>query len=382
MDGAVVPRELYVDKAERLECCKCREPLPNESGHCLHCGGKIEGVEPVDPNKRVYRMDEFLRLNLKKEWLVKGLLHSGDCWLIKAQKKVGKSLFGQIFAHSCSLGGSFLEYYPITRPLKVAYIFSEGAKCEWKNRAKRLSTLHPFSPHNFYWIDSGSRDLTDQNSQRELMQLIKSAGVDFELIVWDCLYKFIVGQSMNDDAAVGAFNGFEERVRATFPGSASLIIHHDSEKVYTDGAGKKHASASTNNALGHTFILGHPTAYHTLMKFKDEKKVPYYELKKGECRTGDIEDKITFFISGADDEDDEDSLGFVLNHEDINRSYLLIREHIKKHGVVKVKGLREELGIPNSTFAKHRDRLIDEGKIAKEMIADRNCYVWKGGSGE
>ena len=374
-----MPKELYVDKVERLEGCKCKEPNANSDGICLNCGGKIEGLEPVDPKKKVYRMDEFLRLDHKKEWLVRGLLHSGDCWLIKAQKKVGKSLFGQIFAQSCSNGGKFLDYYAIIRPLKVAYIFSEGARCEWISRAKRLSTLHPFNSANFFWIDSGARNLSDKKSQRELMALIKSAGIAFDLIVWDCLYKFIVGSSMNDDSAVGAFNGFEESVRSYFPGCASLVVHHDSEKVYTDNNGKRHASANTHNALGHTFILGHPTHYHTLMKFKDENKVPYYELKKGECRSGDIEEQITFFIVGSDDEDDDDALGFVLDHEEINRAYIQIREYVKKNSPVKVKGLREKLKIANSTFAKHRARLIEEGKIEKIRVGESSCYVWKGG---
>ena len=337
----------------------------------------IYGDMPLE-ERRVLRMDQLLSLDIRKEWIVKGLLHAGDCWMIKAKKKLGKSFFTQAFAQSCSYGGMFIDEYEISRPLKVAYICSEGSLVEWKDRSERMGAVHPFNDKNFYWINSGPVNVHNPASAERLFDLIKSAGVKFDLIIWDCFYKFIAGCSVNDDSAVGSFNSLEERMRHHF-GAASIIVHHDSEKQFTDGGGNKHNSATTGNAMGSSFILANPTHFHTLSKHKEKNGRTYFQLQKGECRSGDIEDKITFFMVSGRDDDEDDSIGFVLNAGETNKGYQELKSHIRNNGEVPVRGLRESMNdvMPSATFDKHRKQLLKEGRIEKQRIGERNYYVWK-----
>ena len=373
-----MPNETYFDKAEKQEPCRCKNPNSNGT-ICLNCGGDLEQVCIPDELKKSYTLKELLRLNFKREWLVEGWLHPGDTWLIKAQKKVGKSMLAQVFAQHCTVGDKFLGEYQVVKPLNVAFIFSEGSHREWALRSQRLGQLHGYDPDRLHFINADEWDITDPEGRVKLAEELVSRNTQFDILIWDCLYMFVAGGDINCGTTISTFYKYINKVRNMFSAS-NIVIHHDSEKVYTDNSGKKHSSASVNNAMGHSSILGFPTSYHTLMELTDDSGKKYFKLKKGRCRSGDIEVEVDMFIEGGgEDDDDQNSLGFTLHGEETNKSYMLMKKFLKDEGVTPCKGAHNKVKMPESTFHKHRKRLIKEGYVAKERIGEKMCYVWKGG---
>ena len=99
-----------------------------------------------------YTTKELLNIKEEKETFISHWLHRGDLMFLKAQKKVGKSIFAQCLAHCCSSGDEFLGEYKVVRPLKVAYLFSEGAIVDWKDRVKIQGLIQKYIDLTFLLI--------------------------------------------------------------------------------------------------------------------------------------------------------------------------------------------------------------------------------------
>ncbi len=324
--------------------------------------------------------EEMLALKEIKEWLIENWLHVGDVMFLKAQKKVGKSIFGQVMAFAGSSGEPFLGEYHVVRPLKVAYLMAEGMLSDWKERIKNMKKYHPISEANITWVECDKLKIHTEEGGHELLEALMDYEVDFDLLVWDCLYAFLYNGDYNSNIHMGVFNGNESYIRKHF-NAASIVIHHDSEKTYTGKDGKKHSSASVKNAMGSTAILANATQVYTIMKFTDNKKHEYNKVILGDFRSGDLVKELTY-VNVVPESNDDEMLGIKVDCLDVDSNRYIVEEYLKENSPTKVRGLLERIERVSCSYETVRricNRLIKQKRL--EKARDESgvmMYTWLG----
>jgi len=328
----------------------------------------------------IFTMEALMNVEFKKDVLIKHWLHRGECLFVKAKKKVGKSIFAQNLAHCASSGDSLFgdDTYVVPKPLKVAYLFSEGTLVDWKERVTNMNKLYPGNTSNLVFFQCNCLKMYDINDRNELMRELDKLNMGFDIIVWDCLYKFLYGRGVNDETAVGMFNANEEYIR-NYYNAASVIVHHDSEKEYKDSKGHKYSSASVGNAMGHSFLLAHPTQIYTIEKFIDGKKNPYNKITLGEKRSGDLVEEI-IYSNIFPENDEEGRLGMVLCDKEISSNYYAVKEFIQQHKQVLIRNFHntiteaEDLEFSRETTRRIINKLIKAKEIERIEIDGKKYF--------
>jgi RecA-family ATPase len=326
-----------------------------------------------------YSVQDLIKLKETKEILINNWLHRGDLLFVKAQKKVGKSIFVQALAHCASTGVPFLGEYEVTKPLKVAYLFSEGALVDWKERVINMSKMFPACNDNLKFFQCNFLKMHTEEDREELLQALVKSGIKYDVIVWDCLYKFLFGTDTNNSVSIGMFNANEEYIRNYF-NAASVMVHHDSEKMYRDQKGNAHSAASATNAMGSTFILANVTQVYTIQKFKDENKLPFNKIVLGDKRSGDLVTELIYYNVVPED-NDEEVLGIELDRREADSNYNTVKYYIKEHGKVKVRGLIKAIGLTCSyeTLRRIVNKLIKEKLVSRSRYNAIEHFMWIGG---
>lgn len=319
---------------------------------------------------------ELENYRYSKEWLIKNFIHVGDCMFIKAQKKVGKSIFAQAMAHAASSGEPLFGEYEITRPLNIAYLFSEGAITDWKDRLINMKKMHGANGDKIFWIQCQQVALHKEDCGKLFKQELIDIGSDFDIIVWDCLYKFLYGGDYNNGVDMGVFNANEETIRNYF-NAASIIVHHDTEKKGKTQDGKEFSYASVNNAMGSSVILANATHSYTIERHKVRGK-QMNKLILGDSRGGELVEELCYFNVVPED-NDQGALGIKLDDSDVNSNYSVVHDHIKKYKEVQIRGLLERLDLECSQETLRRIcRRLEKQKLIEraENEDGLKTYRW------
>lgn len=327
-----------------------------------------------------YGVNELKNLEINKDVLIANWLHRGECLFVKAKKKVGKSIFAQNIAHCASSGIKLFGEYDISKPLKVAYLFSEGALVDWKDRVINMDKMYKSNNDNLVFFQCNFLKMYTEEDRNMLIESIDEAGIKPDIIIWDCLYKFLFGKGVNDEIAIGMFNANEEYIRNYYNGS-SVIIHHDSEKFFKDNKGNNHDAATVNNAMGHSFILAHPTQIYTLEKHKDQNGLEYNKITLGDKRSGDLVEELLYY-NIVPEIDNKGRLGISLDVKEVSNNYTCIMDYIKNNSPCNQRNLRAiicteyKIDYSRETHRRIINKLIGENLVEK----NGNDIVWKQGS--
>ena len=155
--------------------------------------------------------------------LLDGLLYKGDIGIIGGAAKAGKTIFAMNLAVSLAKGESFLSWENSNNKYKVLYLDFELA--EWMID-ERINAITEFDcPENLTTVSFkqfphlASLELLKKYVEKELVP------DKYDLIIWDCLYRFIGGRDENDNGAMAeVFSSFQQFGADT--GATQLIIHH------------------------------------------------------------------------------------------------------------------------------------------------------------
>lgn len=328
-----------------------------------------------------YTADELSKIENTKEILIHNWLHRGDLMFVKAQKKVGKSIFVQCMAHSASMGTPFLDEYIIDKPLKVAYLFSEGALVDWKERVINMNKMYKYDNDNLIFFQCCFPRMHTEQDREVILETLKESEHQFDLLIWDCLYKFLFGTDTNDSVAVGMFNANEEYIRSYF-NAASVIVHHDTEKKFRDKVGGIHSMATPGSAMGSSYLLANVTQVYTIEKHKFSNGQEYNKIVLGDKRSGDLTEELIYYnVVPEDDGNEDERLGITLDQSETCSNYAIVKFHLKDKGKVKRSNLKREIGanFSRETMRRIINKLVKEKVVERQKIDNINYYVWVGG---
>ena len=328
-----------------------------------------------------YTTAELENYRYRKKWLIEHWVHVGDCVFFKAMKKVGKSIIAQVLSFCASHGGKFLDEYDIPKPLKVAYLFSEGAVVDWKQRVINMKKMHKINEDNITWVQCQQLKIHTEMGGVELLEELKSHGIKYDIIVWDCFYKFLFCGDFNSNIHVGVFNANEEVIRNYF-NAASIIIHHDSEKRGRGKNGKEYNMASINNAMGSTAILANATHSYTIEKHKIKDKW-MNKIMLGDSRGGDLVTELSYYNVVPED-NDKGKLGITLDGKELNSNYQHIKDYVRENGKCKTRNLHKsimedkDMECSYETFRRAVNKMVGE-KVVEKSVDDGVYYTnWVG----
>ena len=327
---------------------------------------------------KAYSIADILDMDIKFDWLIEKFLRVGDVWLIKAQKKKGKGVLALQLSYALSCGKAFLDSFHVLKPCKVAYISGEGYLGDWKKRFCDMKKLWPCNEENITFVDLIKGKLHTEEGAMELLKHLKGLGTDFDVFIFDPLYKLCAGGNFNDNVQMTEFFDNIEMITKAFDAS-SIVVHHDSEKVYTDNRGFKHSSASVKNAMGASAITMAVTHYATLSSYKNDKKKLIHKLEMGDSRSSEYLTDIEMYMI-TPEKDKLGRLGYTADEDDVNISYHTIKSYVHTNGKLMGSGKPyEELGMPSATFYRNVKKLIDHGFISRETDEhNKGWYIWKG----
>ena len=328
----------------------------------------------------IYTLEDLKNLEVTLDPFIDNVLNRGECLLLKACKKSYKSIVGQAIAHCCSSGIPFAKEFKVFRPLKVAYLFAEGSLVDWKGRAINMDKMHPANNDNIRFIRCNFVKMYTEEGMNSILEALKVGDErPYDVIIWDCLYKFLFGRGVNDEVTIGQFNANEEYIRNYFNAS-SVILHHDSEKEYSDRNGNKHKSATSKNAMGHSFLLAHPTHYYTLTKYVDNNGERCVQMVLGDGRHSSFADKINLrVIVPEDDDSGEEKLGITLDSSGEDSNFNKVKDYLKYVGVVRDRGLINVLPdfeASADTLRRIKNKLV-ENKLIEKTKDDNGIVVLK-----
>ena len=330
---------------------------------------------------KAYSVAEILAMDIKFDWLIEKFIRVGDVFLIKAQKKIGKGVLAQQLAFALSSGQAFLNSFHVLKPCKVCYISGEGYMGDWQKRFNDMKRLWTCNDDNIRFVDGIKYKLHKEEGEKganELLRNLKSLKVDFDVFIFDPLYKLCSGGNFNDNVEMGEFFNNVEMITKAFSASA-IVVHHDSEKIYTDNRGFKHSSASTKNAMGASAITMAVTHYATLTTYKNDKRKLIHKLEMGDSRSSEYLPDIEMFMI-TPEKDKLSRLGYTTDEDDISVNYHTIKSYVQSNGKLDSSGSPfEALNMASATFYYNMRKLLSRGFIRRETDDNnKNWYLWKG----
>ena len=132
--------------------------------------------------------------------IIDGLLYAKSKLLIGGVAKAGKSHFAMSLASCMASGQPFLQW-EAPEPQRVLYIDFELH--EWELNERCASACNWDVPQNLATLSL--RQHYDVRSTKELSRVLKTIKASqFDVIIFDCLYKFNSAEDENDNAAMKA----------------------------------------------------------------------------------------------------------------------------------------------------------------------------------
>jgi hypothetical protein len=219
-----------------------------------------------DPFEFIKGEDIFTIVGEGRVSLVENILHKKDYVLFSAEQKTGKTVFLQQLAMSMSVGKPFMDVFAVPKPLKVAYIATEGKLEDLQDRFIRMREKVDYDPDNLLLIKSKCK-FNGKGAEAYMQFLVAyMEGLDFhpDVIIIDPIYNAIIGSLTNDDV-VNQFNTCVFSLMNHF--DCSVMAAHHLKKVLKDANGKEF-SRSDNDVFGSMFLSAAVDHVFRLEKYK------------------------------------------------------------------------------------------------------------------
>lgn len=326
---------------------------------------------------RSFSVGELLLLEEKYEPIIDKIFMHGDTMLIKAMSKTGKTVLAQQMAHAISSGNNFLGVLE-TEKLPVAYISGEGYIGNWKERFINMSKLYEVDHDNFHFFECTQMQLHTSEGGQKLIKELKNVCIDFKVFVFDPIMFLCVGGDFNSSKDMGQFFANVEMIKRVYNGSA-IVVHHDSEKIFIDKFGEKHANANDKTSMGSTAINAVITHSYTLTKIANDKMVMHRMTLANERASFMVKQLDLFMI--CPEEDKEGRLGYTIFPEEKSSSYSRVMHFIQNKKSIpntKIEDNKELEGISRGSIFVQLDRLLNAKLINKVKIGNKCFYNWCG----
>ncbi len=198
-------------------------------------GEVVERLESVIESRSGRTLERVTTLELldnspRPQFLVEGILVAGQPCVLGGSFKTMKTTIAADLAVSCAVGGNFLGYFPVPRPLRVGMISGESGRHTLAETTARIACAAGIDPrvdlHNLIWSTDVPR-LTNASDVAALRQFIK--GDQLDLIIVDPLYLALGGASgdASNLYAMGTALGPLAALGHEF-GCTVVLVHHTS----------------------------------------------------------------------------------------------------------------------------------------------------------
>ena len=165
--------------------------------------------------------------------LVDGVLWEEDVIMLLGSEKAGKSILGMQLAYNLTSGEAFLDKYPITAPIPVLYLQTEGKPAEMLDRMKAMREAVAIDDLKFYHLFKRFFPLDQRESIDALNRAISKLPVPPKVIIVDSLYTSMMGDLI-DNADVRRLlehlSGLIDKWHC-----ALVLIHHETKEQRESG---------------------------------------------------------------------------------------------------------------------------------------------------
>jgi hypothetical protein len=314
----------------------------------------------------VFWGDGLLNCNITYEPLIDKIINCRDIMCIKAVKKTGKSVLLQQLAFNLTTGKPFLDIYHIHKPCKVLYIQAEDFRTNMVKRFHNMKKCVEWDKNNFYHCVIAGTALHTEDGFQKLMELISIPKANYDVIIYDPLYALMNGGNMLDAKDATLWTNNVRRMLAYYK-ATGIVVHHDSEKSYTDKNGGKH-KASEANVFGSTVWGGFFTHAFVLQAHKG-----IHYLKCVFQRSGEMLDKLEMKMIKPQN-DPERRLMFSAGPEDVQSKESALKALLHTQKQVPYPEVYQILDMSTTHFHRLVAKFIKTGEVAKKI--DDTGKIW------
>lgn len=238
-------------------------------------GNKAKQAEVKPESNGVFRFQDFMNVDVKLEWVIKGVLPVAGSLVMVGEPGVGKSTLALRLGMSIALQKPFLQM-PVLRRQNVLFISLEMQHYELKAFFEDMDLpsedRESLQQQFFLWPLGYAYPLDVADQQAELLKFIKL--YDIKLIIIDSLSLAMYG-SVNEDNDVKRLNSFlNEDVRSKL-GCSYILIHHPRKQGLENP--KKHIDQ--NDIFGSRFIGANAQTLIALSSTRGSAKIRLEFLK-------------------------------------------------------------------------------------------------------
>lgn len=319
-------------------------------------------------------LDDLLKLPASgAQPIINGLLYEGQTAFLTGAPGSGKSYFAIMLSILAAAGADWYGKFRSTEPRNVLYIPTEGSIYDIQERvlgpAREMGWGDMVQNRWNFWLPQYLDLSGSVEASRVTFEELKARCDKVDFIIFDSFYSSFMGSASNDDIASRVAQKVSElKLSGARPNKAVLFIHHDSRDI-RDGDGE---------------IIDREKPYlgSVIIEAMADQMWHYRgaDVKTGAAKFRQIKGRSRFHQF--------DSFYVMLDDE---TGVLLPQDSAPTHQALKVESLfrqrtdpitNKELsiwalskGIGESTARRHRDTLVEEGKIQQ---IERGSYQWIG----
>ena len=317
----------------------------------------------------IFTGDQLFECGTKEVPLIELVLNEGDRMCISAKPKVGKTVLIQQLMHNLTMGTPFLETYTTYKKCNVLYIQAEGTRRNMASRFRNMERAIPFDCTRIFHINKRGLGLQEKSSIDKLKELARTYDVNYDVIVFDPLYKLMHGGSLNAEQDVIKWTGNVDEFIGEY-GATGIVIHHDTEKVARDKKGNI-IETPQSTLFGSTFWSGFFTHTYKLSKHKD-----LHYLKEGVQRDGGMIEHVTMKMI-TPQKDPLGRLYYTANDKDVSVNEFKLTEFLKRERRYMYPDIYTDACISRSSFHNIINRMKANKSVGVEHDEHgKTWYVW------
>ena len=317
----------------------------------------------------------------RREYIIDGLLRSGEVMNVIAAPKMGKSYLVYNLALALSTGGQWMGFKSGRNDLKILIADNELHREELAHRVKAVASAMGIKCNkNLHFTCLRGSDIDVNGLDSKLDEI---GGSRFDIIVIDALYRILpAGASENDNAAMTQLYNRLDAI-ASKCDAAVICVHHtskgaQSDKSVTDvgaGAGSISRAADTHLVIRPHAEDGHCVIDAVTRSGKSPETVTgvfEYPL----WSVSDIKPELKSFEAGRSQVNDKRKMETLENLR-------MMGEIAKEHSPISCQSLQDRVKLfisSRTTFQKYKKNLVESGEFQEVIIGNVRHLQWVSGT--
>lgn len=328
-----------------------------------------EAAQKAEPRFKLYSVEELDTLP-DPEWLISGLVPQASLAELYGRPEIGKSFLALDWGLCMASGVSWLGRD--VAQADVVYVCAEGGR-GIKKRIAAWCNQHPGADVRRFKVLPEQLDVPNRAHTKDLAEAITEANCDPGLIVIDTLARCFGGGDENSTQDMNAFVAGCDRLRAAFPNTTVLVVHHIGKDPKRGDRGNTALRGAADTLMELAGSLGRPEL--KCSKQKDWERFEVIPLKLRIIPLGPRESSCVFarFDPLTDPFSDDDAKG---NESDVKALEAL--KNLGATGATYTDWCKAS-GLPKATFKNALKRLLRKGHIEQDGKLYR---VADGGKGQ